>query len=197
MRQSLGRLLALLLPLLAPEPSSAPTGRRHLQQQCEVGVAEADVNRDGTVSVADILLALGAFGRQGVGLPADVNGSGLVDVSDLLLVLGAFGRSCGGGTASAAGQAGATSGGGAGVAPHLVFVLVDDLGFADIFDGSADIQTPHWTALAANGVRMSRYYVQPLCSPARGTLMAGRYPVRLGSHLQHFSVQCPFGFLGF
>jgi hypothetical protein len=68
--------------------------------------------------------------------------------------------------------------------PHLVFVLVDDLGFADIFGRSPDIQTPHWDALAASGVTMARFYcgfyVQPLCTPARGAFLTGRYPVRLG-----------------
>ena len=64
--------------------------------------------------------------------------------------------------------------------PPGTCVCVQDLGFADIFGRSADIRTPNWDALAASGVTMNRFYVQPLCTPARAAFLTGRYPVRLG-----------------
>ena len=48
----------------------------------------ADVNGDGTVSVGDILIAIGNWGSSGEG---DVDGSGIVDVTDLLAIVGAWG----------------------------------------------------------------------------------------------------------
>eukprot|EP01043_Picozoa_sp_COSAG02_P053476 COSAG02_NODE_5908_length_3943_cov_8.605888_3_plen_108_part_00 len=57
---------------------------------------------------------------------------------------------------------------------------MQDLGFADIFGRSFDIRTPNWDALAASGITINRFYVQPLCTPARAAFLTGRYPVRLG-----------------
>lgn len=62
--------------------------------------------------------------------------------------------------------------------PHVVFVLADDLGWNDVgFHGSV-IRTPHLDALAAGGVVLDNYYVQPLCTPSRSQLLTGRYQVR-------------------
>ncbi len=53
-----------------------------------------DVNGDGCVDDADLLLVLFAFGSSGYGLPEDVNGDGTVDDADLLIVLFNFGSGC-------------------------------------------------------------------------------------------------------
>ena len=190
-------------PSTAGSPATTATAslhRRGLQRATTAsagtggGCLATDVNADGVVSVVDLLLVLQDYGRGGAAAPAamatDVNVDGIVSVADLLLVLGAYGRQCGAVPPAPPAGAGAAGGGAAGAAsfmrvgltapPHLVFVLVDDLGFADIFGRSPDIQTPHWDALAASGVTMARFYVQPLCTPARGAFLTGRYPVRLG-----------------
>uniref|UniRef100_A0A8B9NKF3 Sulfatase N-terminal domain-containing protein n=1 Tax=Accipiter nisus TaxID=211598 RepID=A0A8B9NKF3_9AVES len=58
-------------------------------------------------------------------------------------------------------------------APHLVLVLADDLGWGDVgWHGSA-IRTPRLDALGAGGVRLERYYTQPLCTPSRSQLLSG------------------------
>ncbi len=65
--------------------------------------------------------------------------------------------------------------------PNIVILLADDLGYADVgFTGGKQIKTPHLDTLAAAGARLEQYYVQPVCSPTRGALMTGRYPMRLG-----------------
>ena len=65
--------------------------------------------------------------------------------------------------------------------PNIVFILADDLGFADVgFNGGREIATPRIDRLAASGARLEQFYVQPVCSPTRAALMTGRYPMRHG-----------------
>ncbi|XP_068685136.1 arylsulfatase B-like isoform X2 [Montipora foliosa] len=73
--------------------------------------------------------------------------------------------------------------------PHIVLTVIDDLGWSDVgFQGSV-IRTPNINRLAAEGVILENYYVQPLCTPTRSTLMTGRYPIHTG--LQHFVIEPP------
>ncbi|MBL9202500.1 MAG: arylsulfatase [Opitutaceae bacterium] len=67
--------------------------------------------------------------------------------------------------------------------PNILFILSDDQGFADIGYRSTEVRTPHLDALAASGVRLEQFYVQPVCTPTRAALMTGRYPMRLGLQL--------------
>ena len=66
--------------------------------------------------------------------------------------------------------------------PNILFVVADDLGYADVgFHGCPDIPTPNLDALAASGVRFTNGYVSgPYCSPTRAGLMTGRYQTRFG-----------------
>ena len=60
--------------------------------------------------------------------------------------------------------------------------MVDDLGWKDAgVLGSEFYDTPAIDALAASGVRFSRFYsASPVCSPTRASLMTGRHPARVG-----------------
>lgn len=66
--------------------------------------------------------------------------------------------------------------------PHVVVIVADDLGYADVgFQGCTDIPTPHIDALAAAGVVCTNGYVSgPYCSPTRAGLLTGRYQQRFG-----------------
>lgn len=65
--------------------------------------------------------------------------------------------------------------------PDIVFLLIDDLGYADCgFNGGKQIRTPNIDRLAKAGTVLEHLYVQPVCSPTRATLMTGRYPTRTG-----------------
>lgn len=65
--------------------------------------------------------------------------------------------------------------------PHILYIVADDLGWRDVgFHGSPDIKTPNLDKLAAEGARLERFYVQPMCTPTRAALMTGRYPFRYG-----------------
>ncbi|XP_029377690.1 arylsulfatase I [Echeneis naucrates] len=67
--------------------------------------------------------------------------------------------------------------------PHLIFIMVDDQGYGDIGYHGSDIHTPVLDQLAAEGVKLENYYVQPICSPSRSQLMTGCYQIHTG--LQH------------
>ena len=65
--------------------------------------------------------------------------------------------------------------------PNIVFLLADDLGYADIgFMGSKDMRTPNLDKLAKGGAILAAHYVQPVCSPTRAALMTGRYATHTG-----------------
>ena len=65
--------------------------------------------------------------------------------------------------------------------PDIVFLLIDDLGYADCgFNGGKQILTPTIDRLAKAGTVLEHFYVQPVCSPTRSTLLTGRYPTRTG-----------------
>ncbi|HWL15268.1 MAG TPA: arylsulfatase [Opitutus sp.] len=64
--------------------------------------------------------------------------------------------------------------------PNIVFILSDDQGWGDVGYRGSQIKTPNIDRLAADGVRLEQFYVQPLCSPTRAAFLTGRYPIRYG-----------------
>lgn len=67
-------------------------------------------------------------------------------------------------------------------APNFIVFLTDDQGYGDLSCmGSTELKTPHIDALAANGTRFTSWYTNsPVCSPARASLLTGRYPGNAG-----------------
>ena len=65
--------------------------------------------------------------------------------------------------------------------PNVVFIMADDLGYADLSCyGRRDISTPNVDSLAANGVRFLQAYANSaVCSATRTALITGRYQYRL------------------
>lgn len=66
--------------------------------------------------------------------------------------------------------------------PNVVFILADDLGWADTTPyGSRFHRTPHIDALAKRGLKFTQAYAaNPLCSPTRASILTGLYPGRIG-----------------
>jgi arylsulfatase A len=71
---------------------------------------------------------------------------------------------------------------------NIVFILIDDLGIKDLgCYGSDYYKTPNIDRLAAEGMRFTEAYSShAVCSPARASILTGRYPARL-----HFTVHVP------
>jgi arylsulfatase A-like enzyme len=67
------------------------------------------------------------------------------------------------------------------VRPNILFILADDLGYADLSCyGRRDIATPRIDRLAREGLRFTQAYSNsPVCSATRAALMTGRYQYRL------------------
>jgi len=65
--------------------------------------------------------------------------------------------------------------------PNFVFILADDLGWADLgCYGSTFYETPHLDKLAAQGMRFTDAYAAcSVCSPTRASILTGKYPARL------------------
>jgi arylsulfatase A len=65
--------------------------------------------------------------------------------------------------------------------PNVVVIVADDLGYGDLSSyGSGTIRTPHLDRMASEGVRLTQFTAMPLCTPTRGALLTGLYPVQTG-----------------
>ena len=64
--------------------------------------------------------------------------------------------------------------------PNIVYIVADDLGYADTGYQGSSIPTPSLDELAKTGAELTNFYVQPMCTPTRAALMTGRYPLRYG-----------------
>ncbi len=63
--------------------------------------------------------------------------------------------------------------------PNIVLIMTDDQGYADLsIMGNPVLETPHIDSLARDGASMDTFYVSPVCSPTRASLMTGRYNYR-------------------
>jgi arylsulfatase A-like enzyme len=64
--------------------------------------------------------------------------------------------------------------------PNIVFILADDLGWADVAFHGGNAPMPNLDRLRSEGVELAQHYVAPVCSPTRTGLMTGRCWSRFG-----------------
>jgi len=63
--------------------------------------------------------------------------------------------------------------------PNILIIVSDDVGWADFgFNGSQHGLTPNIDQLAAQGTRLTQFYVTPVCASTRAALLTGRLPFR-------------------
>src|SRR4029077_18341815 len=71
--------------------------------------------------------------------------------------------------------------------PNILFILADNVGYGDIGAyGGGELRgspTPRIDQLAAEGLRLTQFLVEPGCTPSRAALMTGRYSIRSGLSL--------------
>src|SRR5436190_2607937 len=71
--------------------------------------------------------------------------------------------------------------------PNVVFILADNVGYGDLGAyGGGEMRgapTPRIDQLAAEGLRLTQYLVEPGCTPSRAALMTGQYSIRNGLSL--------------
>jgi arylsulfatase A len=68
--------------------------------------------------------------------------------------------------------------------PNILFILADDMGWADLGCYGADLhETPNIDRFAAESVRFTQAYAMSVCSPSRASLMTGKHAARL-----HFTI---------
>ena len=69
--------------------------------------------------------------------------------------------------------------------PNILVFLSDDMGWGQPgFNGGTEVATPNMDRLANEGVKLTQFYVQPVCSPTRASLMTGRYAWKNGMELR-------------
>ena len=68
--------------------------------------------------------------------------------------------------------------------PNILVIFIDDMGFADpSCFGNPLIKTPHIDKLAAEGIKLTNFYVNsPICSASRVALTTGQYQGRWKIH---------------
>ncbi|NQZ56261.1 MAG: sulfatase-like hydrolase/transferase, partial [Lentisphaeraceae bacterium] len=66
--------------------------------------------------------------------------------------------------------------------PNVILIMADDLGWGDTgYNGNKVIKTPHLDQMAADGLKMDRFYsASSFCSPTRASCLTGRNPYRTG-----------------
>ncbi len=69
--------------------------------------------------------------------------------------------------------------------PNFVVFLSDDMGWEQVgFNGGKEVPTPNIDRIANEGVKLTQFYVQPVCSPTRACLLTGRYAWKNGMEVR-------------
>ena len=76
--------------------------------------------------------------------------------------------------------------------PHIIFVLVDDWGYADVGFRNPAVTSPNFDDLARTGLLLDRHYVYRYCSPSRASFLTGRWP----HHAHQWNIDPPNAAVG-
>lgn len=76
----------------------------------------------------------------------------------------------------------AGSSGSGGDRPNIIFILADDLGFADLSPYGAGIDTPNLQQLAEGGMSFTQMHNTSKCFPSRACLLTGLYAQQANMH---------------
>ncbi|MGQ1787609.1 MULTISPECIES: arylsulfatase [unclassified Saccharicrinis] len=66
--------------------------------------------------------------------------------------------------------------------PNVILILTDDQGIGDLgCHGNPWLKTPNLDSFYNNAVRMTDFHVSSVCTPSRGAIMTGLYPINNGA----------------
>ena len=77
--------------------------------------------------------------------------------------------------------------------PHILAILMDDLGWAEVgwhrnytignvnVPTTREVNTPHLDSLVASGIELDRHYAYKCCSPTRSAVQSGRHPMHVNA----------------
>jgi arylsulfatase len=68
-------------------------------------------------------------------------------------------------------------------APNVIYLVLDDVGYAQLGSYGSEIETPNLDRLAAGGLRYTNFHTTALCSPSRAALLTGH-----NHHSNHLGV---------
>lgn len=64
--------------------------------------------------------------------------------------------------------------------PNIIYIMADDLGYSDLGCYGGEVSTPNLDKLAANGIKLKKFYNNSRCCPTRASLLTGQYPHTVG-----------------
>ena len=67
--------------------------------------------------------------------------------------------------------------------PNVIYVMLDDVGFADLGCFGSELATPNIDRLARHGLRYTNFHTTTLCSPSRACLLTGRNHHAIGMRM--------------
>jgi arylsulfatase A-like enzyme len=70
--------------------------------------------------------------------------------------------------------------------PNFVLVLMDNFGYGEVGAYGGGVRrgapTPRIDSLAHEGLKLTNFNTEPVCTPSRAALMTGRFPIRSGTY---------------
>ena len=76
--------------------------------------------------------------------------------------------------------------------PHIVLVLVDDWGWANVgyhlSSPTPEVDTPNIDSLVEQGLELDQHYASNVCSPSRCSLLSGRLPIHVNDRNRNIAL---------
>ena len=64
--------------------------------------------------------------------------------------------------------------------PHIILIMVDDMGYSDLGCYGGEILTPNLDRMATDGLRFTQFYNMARCCPTRASVLTGLQPHQAG-----------------
>ena len=79
--------------------------------------------------------------------------------------------------------------------PHIVLILIDDLGWANVGyhrdSSTLEVDTPNIDSLVEQGLELNHHYASSVCAPSRSSLLSGRLPIHVNDQNRNMALYNP------